>query len=93
MSTEDHPGSAGPWHVKREIQLGHIITTLTIAVSVVVYVGKQDQRIALIEQQLNHQSERDQRQDVDASNALKVVREDIRGLGDKLDRLYERSKR
>jgi hypothetical protein len=91
--SEDHISPPNPWHVKREIQLGHIITTLTIAVSVVVYVGKQDQRIALIEQQLHHQSERDQRQDVDASNALKLVRDDIRGLGDKLDRLYEKSKR
>lgn len=87
MNTEV-PGS---WHFKREIQLGHIITTLTIAVSVVMYVGKQDQRIALIEQQLKQQAERDQRQDTDAANALRLVREDLKALAEKLDRIYERT--
>jgi hypothetical protein len=80
-----------PWHFKREIQLGHIITTLTIAVSAVMYIGRQDQRIALIEQQLKQQAERDQRQDADAAHALRLVREDLRLLGDKLDRIYERT--
>ena len=91
--SEDIPPPPNAWHVKREIQLGHIITTLTIAVSVVIYVGRQDQRIALIEQQLSHQLERDQRQDADASNALRLVRDDIKMLGEKLDRLYERARR
>lgn len=85
------PEAPASWHFKREIQLGHIITTLTIAVSVVMYVGKQDQRIALIEQQLKQQQERDQRQDHEAANALRLVREDLRALAEKLDRIYERT--
>jgi hypothetical protein len=89
MSTQEQP--IQPWHFKREIQLGHIVTTLTIAVSVVMYVGKQDQRIALIEQQLKQQAERDQRQDTDAANALRLVREDLKALAEKLDRIYERT--
>ena len=87
------PASPSTWHFKREIQLGHIITTLTIGVSVLLYVTKQDQRIALIEQQLHQQIERDQRQDQDGANALRLVREDLKELGVKLDRNFERGKR
>lgn len=85
--------SPPPWHVKREIQLGHIITTLTIGVSVLLYITKLDQRIALIEQQLQQRIERDQRQDTDTANALQLVRHDLRDMSVKLDRIYERSKR
>ena len=28
------------WHIKREVQLGHIITTITVAVGMVMYFGK-----------------------------------------------------
>ena len=28
------------WHFKKEVQLGHLITTFTIAISAVVYINK-----------------------------------------------------
>lgn len=45
--------TVGGWHLKKEIQLGHIVTTMTVLFSVVWYAGKLEQRIALTEQQIS----------------------------------------
>lgn len=78
-----------PWHIKREIQLGHILTTLTVAVSALVYVGKLEQRIALIEQQMSLQHERDDRQDKAAGDALGALAQQLARIDAKLDRIIE----
>ncbi|NVO07862.1 MAG: hypothetical protein HXX19_18935, partial [Rhodoferax sp.] len=39
------------WHLKKEIQLGHVFTTLTVAFSCFVYVSKIENRLTLVEQQ------------------------------------------
>lgn len=39
----------GRWHLKKEVQLTHILSTVTILVSVVIYVGKIEQRLAILE--------------------------------------------
>lgn len=78
------------WHLKREIQLGHIITTLTVAAAAFGYIGKQEQRIALIEQRLEQQRERDERQDRSAGEDKKLFVERLDRMDAKLDRLIER---
>ena len=51
------------WHMKKEIQLGHLITTFTVAISCVVYINKIEQRVAVMESQILAQPARqDQRQ-------------------------------
>ena len=79
-----------PWHIKREIQLGHILTTLTVAVSAMFYITKLEQRIALIEQQVVSQHERDDRQDKATAEALLLLRSQLDRIDVKLDRLMER---
>jgi hypothetical protein len=37
------------WHLKKEVQLTHLISTILILVSVVTYVGKIEQRLAILE--------------------------------------------
>ncbi len=39
----------GRWHLKKEVQLTHILSPVTILVSVVIYVGKIEQRLAILE--------------------------------------------
>lgn len=80
------------WHLKREIQLGHIITTLTIAASAMWYVGKIEQRIALLEQQLQLQHDRDDRQDKLTADALSLLRTQLERMDAKLDRLMEKQR-
>lgn len=78
-----------PWHIKREIQLGHILTTLTVAVSAMLYISKLEQRIALVEQQMVLQRDRDDRQDKAAGDALGALAQQLSRIDAKLDRLIE----
>lgn len=68
------------WHLKKEIQLGPLITTFTVAVSAVVYINKIEQRVAVVEAQMQAQRE---------SGA--ILRGQLDKINDKLDRLIERS--
>lgn len=83
----------GGWHLKREVQLGHIITTCTVLFSVIWYAGKLEQRVALVEQSQMQvtlaQKERDDRQDKLASDALAMLRQQLDRLEQKLDRVIE----
>lgn len=82
------------WHLKREIQLGHILSTLAIAASAAAYIVKMDQRLAVMEANIaetaRHQIQRDTRQDEAAERADTLIREQLRSIDAKLDRLVER---
>lgn len=78
------------WHIKKEIQLGHLLTTLTIAVSVILYISKLEQRIALIEAQVSAQRDRDDRQDRTTGEAMSLLRAQLERMENKLDRVLER---
>ncbi len=73
------PSSLQGWHLKKEIQLGHLITTVTVAISAIVYVNKIEQRVAVVESQVNFQKE-----------TAGVLRAQLDRINDKLDRLIER---
>ena len=69
------------WHMKKEIQLGHLITTFTVAISCVVYINKIEQRVAVMETQMIAQRD-----------SASLLRSQLDKINDKLDRLIERSK-
>lgn len=79
-----------PWHLKREIQLGHVITTITVAVAALVYVQRQEQRIALVEQTQHQQREVDRRQDEALNDKTLLLTRSLERIESKLDRLVER---
>jgi heme exporter protein D len=89
MTTAESPRD--PWHLKREIQLGHVITTLTVALSAVLYIGRMEQRIALVEQHLRVQRERDERQDSAMQEKTLALSRQLERMEAKLDRLIERN--
>ena len=68
------------WHMKKEIQLGHLITTFTVAISCVVYIDKIEQRVAVMEIQMIAQRD----------SAI-LLRNQLDKINDKLDRLIERA--
>jgi hypothetical protein len=68
------------WHLKKEIQLGHLITTITVAVSAVFYINKIEQRVAVVESQVIYQKE-----------TADVLRNQLEKINEKLDRLIERT--
>lgn len=78
------------WHMKKEIQLGHIITTLTLAISAVWWVGKLEQRVAIAEARESVLREKQVEQDRNLRELAATIRQDIGALGAKIDRLIER---
>ena len=81
------------WHLKREIQVGHLITTLVVAVSALAYINKIEERVAVIESQIASQRERDAHQDAQMAEALTLIRTQLERMDEKLDRLTERQTR
>ena len=87
------PGEPG-WHLKKEIQLGHVFTTLTVAFSCFIYVNKIENRLALVEQQTSNslivQHERDDRQDRTNTEMVAMLRAQLERMESKIDRIVEK---
>jgi cell division protein FtsL len=88
---DTRPPENGRWHFNREIHLGHIVTTTVMLVSVITYALKQEQRISLIEYQINEQVKRDDRQDAQYSLATHDMADRLDKIENKLDRIIERN--
>ena len=69
------------WHLKKEIQVTHVVSTLLLVGAVFAYVSKIDQRLTVVETQLIAQRD-----------AAVVQRVQLERMDAKLDRLIERSK-
>lgn len=77
------------WHIKKEVQIGHILTTLSVAFSVIWYAGKLEQRIALVEKSVITQEKRDDAQDNATNAAVSQIRAQFDRIDAKLDRIIE----
>ena len=67
------------WHLKKEIQLTHVISTLILVGAVLAYVSKIEQRLTIVETQLMAQRD-----------ATVLQRAQLERMDAKLDRLIER---
>jgi len=77
------------WHLKKEIQLGHVLTTLALAVAMYGYIATMEKRITLLESQAALQTAIDSRQDIEKQQAYEALFRQLTRLEDKLDRLIE----
>ncbi len=81
------------WTFKKEIQLGHVFTTLTVAFSCFIYVSKIEARLSLVEQQTSTmasvQHERDDRQDKTNTDMMSLLRSQLERMEMKIDRIVE----
>jgi len=82
------------WTFKKEIQLGHVFTTLTVAFSCFMYVNKIEGRLSLVEQQSATmqivQHDRDDRQDKNNAELVGLLRQQLDRLEIKIDRISEK---
>jgi uncharacterized coiled-coil protein SlyX len=88
MPTQQKPDTH--WTIKREVQLGHVISTILLAASAFGYITSMEKRIALIEDKIVMQKERDDRQDARYSENMGQMSMKIDKMDSKLDRLIER---
>ena len=54
---EENMAPKEPWHLKKEIQISHVLTTLAMIASVGIYVNKMDQRLLVLEERQIAQKE------------------------------------
>lgn len=86
MNHSERPG----WHLKKEIQVTHLISTLTFAAAAVWYVGEIKKDVELLKAGVIAQRERDDRQDKDQLSAAAGLAHRLDRIDEKLDRLIER---
>lgn len=82
----------GKWHLDKRVPITLIVAILVQSAGFVWFISKMDSRIVALETANNVQKERDDRQDRASMDAASMIRSDLRDLGQKIDRLIERSK-
>lgn len=97
MQGEDDPG-ASRWHLDRRVNIGHLLTTLTLAAGLFMWGSKMDTRVTVLEVQGTTQERSVERQDAIIERNVQLMREEFRALRDemreqnrKLDKLVERN--
>lgn len=92
---DDRRSSRG-WHLKKEISLGHLLTTATIAIAGLGYVLQNEKnhathaaRLDALQSIVIELKASDLRQDVKLDNAVSRIESQVNRVNDKLDRLIE----
>ncbi|MFZ4110389.1 MAG: hypothetical protein ACOYKQ_07965 [Polymorphobacter sp.] len=83
----------GGFQWDRHINVGHVLTTLAMAGSIVFWGNAMDKRVAVLEEQYRTQQQRDAQQDNATATALLLLRSDfadMRGETRELNRRIER---
>lgn len=78
------------WHLEKTVSISHIFTTIAAISAIFILGSKFDTRLALSEQAFVTQHSIDARQDSDALASREIVRQQLRDINAKLDRLIER---
>ena len=77
------------WHLDRRLQITHILSTLTLGVGAVLYVGDIRKDVEVLKAQTALQAARDQRQDHDVATRQQDLQTRLDRIDEKLDRLIE----
>jgi hypothetical protein len=81
--------SDGAWHLDKKVNLSHIVATLMLAAAIFTWGSKIEQRIALVESASQRQASIDQAQDQEFRRYVVEMREDIRELSRKIEKLID----
>ena len=79
------------WHLDKTFSLSHLLSTIAAITALVVMGSKFDTRVSLLEQQMLSQKADQSRQDNEATEMKKSIKEDLRDITAKIDRLIERT--
>lgn len=92
MDTPEKPDTAtNYWHLDKRINIGHILTTLTIAVGVILAWANHDARISALEQQDRIHTQIVAAAVTEVKDSVKSVQNDIRELRSTLIDILRRS--
>lgn len=77
------------WHLDKTISVGHIISTLVIAVSVFTWVSSVDRRVDQNSLSIKFVKEQQQQSSARIEALRLEIKQDLNSINDKLDRLIE----
>lgn len=80
------------WHLKREVNLSHLAATVTLALGLISWGNKIDNRITSIEAQVSFQKEILDSQQVRTAQLFDQLSSRLQRIEDKLDRVIERER-
>ena len=72
------------FHMDRTVNIGHILTTITLAVSAMMYVTTMDKRMAVLEAKALAQADVIVQMQQSQRDGTREVRDEIRGLRSEL---------
>ncbi len=81
-------GHAG-WHLRKELNVGHMLTTLALLGGLTMTWSQLNVRIALLEKSIEQQSNTDKRQDESSREAFARVDARLSSIDAKLDELVD----
>ncbi len=64
------------WHLEKKVSIGHLTTTIMIAVSAMFYIQKMDQRISLLEQRVQIEVERAEKAELEIAERVRRTRQE-----------------
>lgn len=74
------------------INLGHVLTAISFLGMGMVAWSQMDKRVVVLEEARLMQAQLDKRQDEDRNEIKRSIREDIKDVNNKLDRLLDRKR-
>lgn len=78
------------WHLDKKVPLSLIFAMLIQAAGVIWVIADIKKDVEILKAQIVAQAQRDTRQDTDMQGAMSLLREALKDLNLKLDRLIER---
>ena len=78
------------WHIDKKVNVGHFLTTLTLAGAMIVWAMTIDSRLAEHEVRIGHNSEAIDSSEARTNKAMDDIHNVANRINDKLDRLIER---
>lgn len=73
----------------KKVNISHILATLTLAAAIFTWGSKIEQRVALVESSTARQAQVDQAQDQEFRRYVVEMREDVREMSRKIEKLIE----
>ncbi|MGR2663107.1 hypothetical protein JOS77_27030 [Chromobacterium haemolyticum] len=78
------------WHFEKRINLGDVLTTLTLVGTLLGFMLTLDRRLTVVEEKQTQQVVVDRQQDERQREQTNEVKEQLKDIGSKLDKLVER---
>jgi ribose 1,5-bisphosphokinase PhnN len=74
------------WHLEKSISIGHIITTIAIAGSVLTWAMRMDTRVSIVETQIHYSAEQQQRLESSGREGMNEIKAALIRIENKIDR-------